>query len=176
MTEALDKKKNVPQCYSGLKSIEFTIHTTNIPVDPTASIAHLGPQCPQDYANGFLTEYDEMKWDEWRRSFEHQTGVVLKLCTGKNSNKEASSGVLKMGAQVKKYTVGWRQQYTCFRGGQPRYKESDGTKKTHNAPGSRLSGCTATLNARLLKLEREELLHIVSPSICSYWALAKITG
>ena len=129
MTEALDKKKKAPQCYSGLKSIEFTTHTTNIPVDPTASIAHLGPQYPQDYANGFLTEYDEMKWDEWRRSFEHQTGVVLKLCTGKNSNKEASSGVLKMGAQVEKYTVGWRQQYTCFRGGQPRYKESDGTKK-----------------------------------------------
>ena len=43
-----------------------------------------------------------MKWDEWRRSFEHQTGVALKLCTGKNSNKEVSSGVLKMGAQVEK--------------------------------------------------------------------------
>ena len=68
MTEAQDKKK-APQCYSGLKSIECTTHTINIPVDPTASIAHLGPQCPQDHANGFLTEYDEMKWEEWRRSY-----------------------------------------------------------------------------------------------------------
>ena len=130
MTEALDKRKKVPQWYSGLKSTEFTTHTTNIPVDPTASNAHLGPQCPQDHANGFLTEYDGMKWDKWKRSFEHQTGVVLKLYTGKNSNKEASSGVLKMGVQVEKYTAGWKQQYTCFRGGQPRYKESDRAKKT----------------------------------------------
>ena len=52
-----------------------------------------------------------MKWDKWKRSFEHQTGVILKLCTGKNSNKEARIGVLKMGAQVEKYTVGWRAIY-----------------------------------------------------------------
>ena len=54
MTEVLDKKKKVPQCYSSLNSVVFTTHKTNIPVDPTASIAHLGPQCPQDYANGFF--------------------------------------------------------------------------------------------------------------------------
>ena len=62
-------------------------------------------------------------------------------------SKEASSGVLKIGVQVEYYAVRWRQQYTCFRGVQP---ESDGIKKTCNAPGSRLSGCTTTVNARLL--------------------------
>ena len=163
MTEALDKKKIVPQCYSSLNSVVFTTHETNIPVDPTATIAHLGPQCPQDYANGFFIDYSAQKWDEWRRTFEHQTGVMLKLCTGINTNKEASTGVLKMGAHAVQYTVGWRLQYTCFRGGQPRYKESEQTKKPRNAPGSRLSGCTATLNARLLKLECGELLHITFP-------------
>ena len=53
MTEVLDKKKKVPQCYSSLNSVVFTTHETNIPVDPTASFAHLGPQCPQDYAMAF---------------------------------------------------------------------------------------------------------------------------
>ena len=98
MTEALDKKKKAPQCYSGLKSIEFTTNTTNIPVDPTASIAHLGPQCPQDYANGFLTEYDKMKWSEWRRSFEHQTGVVLKLCIGKQFQQRSEQWCVENGS------------------------------------------------------------------------------
>ena len=127
MTEVLDIKK-VPQCYSSLNSVVFTTHKTNIPVDPTASIVQLGPQCTQDYANGFFIDYSTQKWDEWRRTFEHQTGVMLKLCTGINTNKEASTGVLKMGAHAVQYTVGWRLQYTCFRGGQPRYKESEQTK------------------------------------------------
>ena len=41
-------------------------------------------------------------------------------------------------------------------------------KKTRNAPGSRLSCCTATLNARLLKLEREELLYISFPLLSAH--------
>lgn len=163
MTENLDKRKEVPPCYSGLISIKLTTHTTNVPIDPTAKIAHCGPQCPQNYAHGFMVNYDELKWDEWRQSFEHQTGVALKLCTGKKSNQEANSGVLEMGTCIVQYTVGWRQHYTCFRGGQPRYKESDKTKRPRNAPGSRLSGCTATLTARLLKLESGDLLHITFP-------------
>ena len=61
-----------------------------------------------------------------------------------------------------------RLQYTCFRGGQCRYKESEQTKKPRNAPGSRLSGCTATLNAKLLKLECRELLHITFPLPLAY--------
>ena len=37
------------------------------------------------------------------------------------------------------------------------------TKKTQNAPGSRLSGCQAMLNARLLKTECGEMLPITFP-------------
>ena len=136
MTEVLDKKNIVPQCYSSLNSVVFTT------------------------VNGFFIDYSAQKWDEWRRTFEHPTGVMLKLCTGINTNKEASTGMLKIGAHAVQYTVGWRLQYTCFRGGQPRHKENEQTKKPRNVPGSRLSGCTATLNARLLKLECGELLHI----------------
>ena len=60
------------------------------------------------------------------------------------------------------YTVCWRQQYTCFRGGQPRYKVNE-NKNPRNAPGSRLSHCRAILNVRLLKLEHGEILHVTFP-------------
>lgn len=163
VTTALDEKEILPQCYFSLDCVTFTTDKTNIAVDPTASISHLGPQCLQDYGHGFLTNYCPQKWDEWRSSFEHQTGTMLKLCTGSNTSKEANSGVLKKGSQRLQYTVSWRQQYTCFRGGQPRYKLSKQCKKPRNAPGSRLSGCTATLNLRLLKLECGEVLDITFP-------------
>ena len=52
--------------------------------------------------------------DKWRKSFEHQTG---KVCTGISKSKEAKCGELRMGSQLVQYTVGWRQNYVCFRGG-----------------------------------------------------------
>ena len=58
---------------------------------------------------------------------------MLKLCTGSNTNKEANSSVLKEGTQDFLYTVSWRQQYTCFRGGQPRYKVSKESKNCENS-------------------------------------------
>ena len=162
MTAGLEEQEKVPQCYS-LHSISFTTYETNVLVDPTATIAHLGPQCPQDYGQGFLVNYTNKKWDEWRKSFEHQSGSVLKLCTRANTNKETNNGVMRIGTKVYQYTVSWRQHYTCFRGGQPRHKAFNEYKTPRNAPGSRLSGCQATLNARLLKTECGEMLHITFP-------------
>ena len=123
ITRRLDKKKVVPQCYFDLKSVSFTNHNTNIKSDTTATISHLGPQCPQDYDEGFLLNYTVKKWEEWRKSFENQTGTVLKLCTDSNANKEANCGVVQKEGDVLSYTVCWRQQYTCFRGGQPQPHE-----------------------------------------------------
>ena len=31
-----------------------------------------------------FTDDNTQKWSKWRMSFEHQTGVVLKVCTGIN--------------------------------------------------------------------------------------------
>lgn len=159
-----EKRENLPQCCFELQCVTFTTSETNIAIDPTATLAYLGPQTPQDYAHGFFTQYSIDKWKEWQKSFGLQTGTVLKLCTGSNSNKETNSGVLKRGSQVIPYTVSWRQQYTCFRGGRSRYKPNKEGKKPRNAPGSRLTKCTATLNVRLLKLEcGEQLLAVTFP-------------
>ena len=97
------------------------------------------------------------------RALSIKSGSVLKLCTHANTNKETNNGVMRIGTKVYQYTVSWRQHYTCFRGGQPRHKAFNEHKKTRNAPGSRLSGCQAMLNARLLKTERGEMLHITFP-------------
>ena len=110
MTAGLEQQEKVPQCYHSLHSISFTTHETNVLVDPTATIAHLGPQCPQDYGQGFLVHYTNKKWDEWRKSLEHQSGSVLKLCTRPNTN----NGVMRIGTKVYQYTVSWRQHYTCY--------------------------------------------------------------
>ena len=168
-----------------LQPTQQTYQLTPLPV-----LLILGPNAHKIMRMGFWQSMT--KWNGVNGGEVLNTKRVLywNCVLENNSNKEASSGVLKMGAQVEQYTVGWRQQYTCFRGGQPRYKESDGTKKTRNAPGSRLSGCTVTLNARLLKLEREELLHISFPlpsahtghsikslaDIHSYKPLPEVTG
>lgn len=63
------------------------------------------------------------------------------------------------------YSVTWRQNCTCCRGGKPRYKASSQPKsgKVRNAPGSRLMGCDATINVRLLKLNGDEILQINFP-------------
>ena len=166
LTAALkEKEEKLPECCFDLQTATYTTSETNIYVDPTANLAHFGPQSPQDYGHGFFTPYSKQKWTEWQKGFELQTGTVLKLCTGCNNNKEVNSGVLRKGSQCIPYTVSWRQQYSCYRGGKPRYNTSETeTKKPRNAPGSRLTGCTATLNARLLKLEGgEEVLHISFP-------------
>ena len=130
MTRGLDKEENAPQSYFDLNSVSFTTHDTNIQADPTAIIPHLGPQCPQDYGEGFLLDYMVQKWEEWRKCCQHQTGSVLKLCTGNNINKEANSGVVQKEVDVLPYTVCWRQQHTCFRGGQPRFKVNENKKPT----------------------------------------------
>ena len=93
---------------------------------------------------------------------ELQTGTALKICTGRNSNKEANTGVLKMGSQLLPYNVAWRKQYTCYRGGKARHKPATKDKKPRNAPGSRLTKCTATLNVRLLKLDHGEAILAVN--------------
>ena len=124
-------------------------------ITTTSNLVHFGPQSPQDYGHGFFTPYSKDKWNEWLKGFELQTGTVLKLCTGNNTNKDINSGVLRKGSQFIPFTVSWRQQYTCFRGGKPHYdKSKKESKKPRNAPGSRLTGCTATLNVRLLKLQQ----------------------
>ena len=162
MMSWLDKEENASQCYFDLNSVSFTTYDTNIQADPTAVISHLGPQCPQGYGEDFLFDYTVKKWEVWRKCFQHQKGTVLKLCTGNNINKEANSGVVKKKVDVLPYTVCWRQQYTCFRGRQPRCKVNE-NRSPQNAPGSRLSRCRATLNVRLLKLEHGEILHVTFP-------------
>ncbi len=162
MTRNLQKSDKVPSCYFDLSSVTFTTHNTNIETDPTCSISHLGPQCPQDYGEGFLLNYTADKWELWRKCFENQTGAILKLSTSSNKNKESNCGVLKKGTDIFTYKVSWRQQYTCFRGGNPRHK-TNASKNPRNAPGSRISGCQATLNVRLLKLEHTAILHIHFP-------------
>ena len=101
--------------------------------------------------NRFLTDYNTQKWNEGRKSFGYQTSVVsFKIVHWHNKNKEAKCGVLRMGSQLVQYTVGWRQNYVCFHGGQPQHKDNEETKMPCNGPGSGLSGCIATLNSRWL--------------------------
>ena len=162
MTAGLEEQEKVPQCYHSLHSISFTTYEINVLVDPTATIAHLGPQCPQDYGLGFLVNYTNKKWDEWRKSFEHQSGSVLKLCTRANTNKETNNGVMRIETIVYQYTVGDNTIHV-FEEDNLGTKHLMSTKKKRNAPGSRLSGCQAMLNARLLKTECGEMLHITFP-------------
>ena len=77
MTRGLDKEENAPQCYFDLNSVSFTTRDTNIQAYPTPIISHFGPQCPQDYGEGFLFDCTVKKWEEWRKCFQHQTGTVL---------------------------------------------------------------------------------------------------
>ncbi len=162
MTRNLHNNEVVPQCYSDLNSIIFTTNTTNTKSDPTGLISQLDSQCPQNYGEGFFLNYTINKWENWRKSFEHQTGTVLKLCTGSDVYKDANFGVVQKEGQVLPYTVSWRQQYSCFRRGLPRYKRNE-NKKPRNAPKSRLCGCRAILTAKLIKTEYEEILHVTFP-------------
>ena len=159
-----DSKVNqdIPNCCYELSSAFITTNKNSIPADPTSFLAYTGPQTPQDYGTGFIINYTKDAWQAWLKAFELQSGTCYKVCTGMNKNKEAENGVLRQGAQRTSYTVTWRQQYTCHRGGNPRYKDSKEDTKSRNAPGSRLTQCKATLNARLLKLETGKEVLIVN--------------
>ena len=87
MISVLNKESsnNTGLFYFGFHYIYSRKTTTIITVNPTAGIAHLGSQYTQDYTHELLINYTSQKWDEWRKSFEHQTCAVLKLC---NINKE----------------------------------------------------------------------------------------
>ena len=69
ITAAMEEKENVPAYCFDLDCVTFTTNETNIKVNPTAALAHLGPQCPQDYGHGFM-QYSKEKWDKWREGFE----------------------------------------------------------------------------------------------------------
>ena len=91
------------RCYE-LSSAFITTHKT---VDPASSLACLGPQTPQDYGTGFITNYTKDAWQEWLETFELQTGTAYKVCTGINKNKETENGVLRQGTQLTAYKVTW---------------------------------------------------------------------
>ncbi len=63
-------------CFSDLKSVTFTTNTTNIKSD-LGIVSRLGSQCPEIYNININIE----KWEEWKNSFEHQTGnCVVAVC------------------------------------------------------------------------------------------------
>lgn len=113
------------------------------------------------YVVGYLYPYTPAKWEEWLKHFSLQTDTAYKLHTGRSTNKESDSGVLQRSGKSYEYHVSWRQSYSCYRGGKPRYKKIKATqeeKRVRNAPGSRLMGCKATINTRLLKLDCGDLM------------------
>ncbi len=77
-----------------------TTNTTNTKSDSTGLISQLDSQCPQNYGEGFFLNYTINKWENWRKSFEHQTGTVLKLCTGSDVYKDANFGVVQKEGEV----------------------------------------------------------------------------
>ncbi len=162
---ASDKENlNLPPCHTQLTSTTVTTAETSTPVDESYLLAYAGPQSPQDYAGGFLNPYTSQKWEAWLKQFSLQTAADYKVCTGKNLNKESDTGVVMIGGKAQTYRVKWRQCYSCFRGGSPRFKKPDPKAKSRNAPGSRLMDCKATLNVHLLRLDSgTELLHITFP-------------
>ena len=137
MADSCIEKEREIHCFE-LSSAVITTHKATFPVDPTSSIAFLGPQT-QDYGTGFLINY---AWQAWFKTFELQTSTDYKVCTSIYTNKEADSGVLRQGSKWIAYTITWHQQYTCHRGGSPRYEVSQENVKTR----SRLTRCKATLN------------------------------
>ena len=128
---------DIPRCCYELSCAYIVTNEPSAPVNPTSSLAHLGPQTPQDYGTGFIINYTQDPWQAWLKAFELQTSTSYKVCTGINKNKEKENGVLRQGAQQIAYTVRWRQQYTCHRGGHPCYKDNKENVKPRNAPGSR---------------------------------------
>lgn len=166
------EKFNLPQCCSELKCVNVSSTEATHSVDPSCLIAHAGPQAPQDYATGFLYPYSTEKWETWLKQFSLQTNTDYKLCTGRNSNKEADTGVLRIGTKRQAYKITWRQSYNCSRGGKPRYKVSRSTHpkpnlRVRNAPGSRLMDCKATLNVHLLKVDSGDPILQVSFPLAS---------
>ena len=97
--------EDIPSCCYELTSTFITTHKTSVPVDPASSLAYLGPQTPQDYGTGFITNYTKDAWQAWLKAFELQTGTAYKVCTGINKNKETENGVLRQGTQLTAYTV-----------------------------------------------------------------------
>ena len=69
--------------------------------------------------------YFSEAWESWLKCFGMQTGTEYNICTGKNVNKEANTGVLEMNGKLLAYKVIWQKQYMCHRGGKPRYNSSD---------------------------------------------------
>ena len=143
-----DINKDIPQCCYELAGAFITESQASVPVDPDSPLAYLGPQTPQDYGTGFIINYTKDNWQAWLKAFELQMGMAYKMCTSMNTNKKRDIGVLQQGIKCTPYTVTWLQQYTCHRGGQPRYKDKENIKP-QNAPGSRLTQCKATINVRL---------------------------
>ena len=162
---------NLPACCYQLASVSLTSMQIALPVDQTTSMAYTGPQSPHDYGTGYFTNYSDETWELWMKSFSMQTGTEYKICTGKNINKEANTGVLEMNGKQEVYKVIWQKQYTCHRGGKARYKKGSDKEnvKPRNAPGTRLTECKATINIRLLKLESgDQILYVSFPLLSAH--------
>lgn len=80
------------------------------------------------------------------------------------------AGVVQVQNKIVTYQVLWQKQYMCHRGGKARYKTSNKENvKPYNAPGTRLTECTATINIRLMKLKTgEEILHLSFPLLAAH--------
>ena len=106
------------------------------------------------------------------KRFTHLSDTDYKVITGRNDNKESDTGVLTKDGKLLKYSVKWRQSFSCYRGGKPRYKKEKNPLKLHksrNAPGSRLMECKATINTRLMKLQcGNELLEVTVPMLSAH--------
>lgn len=146
------EKFNLPQCCSHLKSITLADTTDTVETS---------------YATGYLYPYTPEKWEEWLKHYSLQTDTAYKVCTGESKNKESDSGVLTKAGKRYEYHISWRQSYSCYRGGKPRYKPSkipQEGKRVRNAPGSRLMDCKATITIRLLKTDcGDQLLEVTFP-------------
>ena len=71
----------------------------------------------------YFTTYSNEAWELWLKSFSMQTGIVYKVCTGKNVNKEANIGVLNMNRKLVVDKVLWQKQYMYHCGGKARYNK-----------------------------------------------------
>lgn len=125
---------------------------------------------PYKYAVGYMTPYSNKAWEAWLQKFSLQTHTSFKVRNGRQTNAQSrEKGAIRFQDETRSYTTEWVQPYRCMRGGKPRHKALSLTQRHRTCPGSKLLGCTAHIQTRLLKVENGgDVLEIKLPLMSAH--------
>ena len=174
-------KNFLPACFAELQSI--VIHHADIPFVPQRTSNKTNDleqiEChskvntarkPTDYARGYLYPYTPEKWRCWLEQFSRETGTSYRVRTGKRVNKKVDHrGLANHNGNIVFYSTLETQLYNCALGGRPRKRKHVEGRMRRKERGSKLIGCSAVINTRLLETKIGwKALEITAPKLLAH--------